>query len=201
MLVQPPQTSGRCSWAGTDPLYVAYHDQEWGRPIHDDTHLFERLCLEGFQAGLSWLTILRKRPAFREAFAGFDIATVAGFDDRDVARLLANPAIVRNQAKIEATISNARAALEVAADEGSLAGLIWSFQPAPRPAPRSPKDIPAQTPESRALARALKRRGFRFVGPTSVYACMQAAGLVNDHLESCPVRDLSGSAAYERRRA
>jgi DNA-3-methyladenine glycosylase I len=187
--VQPPETSGRCWWAGTDPLYVAYHDEEWGQPVHDDTRLFEKLCLEGFQAGLSWLTILRKRPAFRVAFAGFDIPTVAHLDENDVRRLLADPGIVRNRAKIEATISNARAALDLVTREGSLSEFVWSFQPPPKPAPRIPEDIPSRTPESTALSKALKTQGFRFVGPTTVYACMQAVGLVNDHLEGCPARD------------
>jgi DNA-3-methyladenine glycosylase I len=191
VLKNPRFDDGRCWWAGTDPLYVRYHDEEWGRPVTDDTRLFEKLCLEGFQAGLSWLTILRKRPAFRAAFAGFDIAAVAGLDDNDVTRLLADPGIVRNRAKIEATITNARAALQLMISEGSLARFIWSFQPPPRPAPRSPENIPTQTPESKALSKALKARGFRFVGPTTVYACMQAVGMVNDHLESCPARSMS----------
>jgi DNA-3-methyladenine glycosylase I len=184
---------GRCWWAGTDPLSVRYHDEEWGRPVTDDTRLFEKLCLEGFQAGLSWLVILRKRPAFRAAFAGFDIATVARFDSGDIARLLTDPGIVRNRAKIEATIANARAALSLITHAGSLARFIWGFEPPPRSAPRSPEDIPTQTPESKALSKALKARGFRFVGPTTLYAFMQAVGVVNDHLERCPARDLGKS--------
>ncbi len=175
----------RCWWATSDPAYVAYHDHEWGRPVSDDRALFEKLCLEGFQAGLSWLTILRKRDRFRAAFAGFDPASVAAFGPDDEARLLADPGIVRNRTKIAATIGNARAALAIP----SLTELVWSFAPGPGPAPRSPADVPATTVESVALSRELKRLGFRFVGPTTVYAFMQAMGLVNDHLRDCLVRD------------
>ncbi|MGH8933225.1 MAG: DNA-3-methyladenine glycosylase I [Egibacteraceae bacterium] len=182
------QLGTRCWWSGTDPLYVAYHDEEWGRPVHDDQRLFEKLSLEGFQAGLSWLTILRKRPAFRAAFAGFDIEAVARFAEPEVTRLLADPGIVRNRAKIEATVRNARATLDLIAEAGSFASFVWSFQPPPKPAPRTPDDIPTSTLESKALAKALKSHGFRFVGPTTVYAFMQAMGLVNDHLEGCPAR-------------
>ena len=160
--------------------YIAYHDDEWGRPVHDDRALFEKLSLEAFQSGLSWLTILRKREAFRAAFAGFEIERVAAFGDDDVARLMADAGIVRNRAKIEATIANARAAAGL-----PLAELLWSFAPEPRPRPRTPADIPAATPESTALAKELKKRGFRFVGPTTAYAMMQACGLVDDHLEGC----------------
>ncbi|MGH8900239.1 MAG: DNA-3-methyladenine glycosylase I [Egibacteraceae bacterium] len=184
----PAPDDGRCWWATGDPLYITYHDEEWGRPVTDDNRLFEKLCLEGFQAGLSWLTILRKRAAFRTAFAGFDIEAVARFGDAEVARLLADPGIVRNRAKVEATIANARATLAVVEQAGSLAAFVWGFQPPPKAAPRTPEDVPAKTPDSAALARALKSRGFRFVGPTTVYAFMQAMGLVNDHLESCPAR-------------
>jgi len=184
----PASGSGRCWWVTSDPLYVAYHDNEWGRPVTDDNKLFEKLCLEGFQAGLSWLTILRKRPAFRAAFAGFDIEAVARFTDAEVTRLLTDPSIVRNRAKIEAAIVNARAALGVVEEAGSFAAFVWAFQPPPKPAPRGPEDIPASTPESTALSNALKSRGFRFVGPTTAYAFMQAMGLVNNHLESCPAR-------------
>jgi DNA-3-methyladenine glycosylase I len=174
----------RCWWAGDDPDYVAYHDTEWGQPVTDDRALFEKLCLEGFQAGLSWLTILRKRERFREVFAGFDPQVVAAYGPADVERLLGDPGIVRNRAKIEATIGNARAMLELE----SLGALVWSFAPQPGPAPRTPADIPAQTPESVALSKELKRRGFRFVGPTTCYAFMQAMGLVDDHLADCPAR-------------
>jgi DNA-3-methyladenine glycosylase I len=176
----------RCAWATATPDYEAYHDEEWGRPVRDAVGLFEHLCLEAFQSGLSWLTILRKRAAFRAAFAGFDIAAVARFGPDDVERLMADAAIVRNRAKIEAAIANARAAAEL----DDLPGLIWSFAPDPagRPPPRSFADVPAVTPESTALAKELKRRGFRFVGPTTAYALMQACGLVDDHLEGCWAR-------------
>jgi DNA-3-methyladenine glycosylase I len=165
---------------------VAYHDEEWGRPLLDDDGLFERLSLEAFQSGLSWLTILRKREAFRAAFADFRIEAVARFGERDVKRLLGDPGIVRNRAKIEATLANARAA---AALEPPLSELLWSFRPERERAPRSLDEVPAATPESRALATELKRRGFRFTGPTTAYATMQACGIVNDHLEGCAVRD------------
>jgi DNA-3-methyladenine glycosylase I len=165
---------------------VAYHDNEWGRPVRTDDGLYERLTLEAFQSGLSWLTILRKRPAFRAAFAGFEIEKVARFGEADVARLLADPGIVRNRAKIEAAIVNARAAADLPA---GLAALLWSFAPPPRPGrPRSFAEVPAVTPESRAMAKELKRRGFRFVGPTTAYALMQATGMVDDHLAGCHVR-------------
>ena len=173
---------GRCWWSASTPEYVAYHDEEWGRPVHDDRALFEKLCLEAFQSGLSWLTILRKREAFRAAFAGFEIERVAAFGPGDVERLMADAGIVRNRAKIDAAIANARAA---AALDVPLAELLWSFAPAARPRPASPEEIPAATPESKAMAKELKRRGFRFVGPTTAYALMQACGLVDDHLEGC----------------
>jgi DNA-3-methyladenine glycosylase I len=175
----------RCGWGAGTPDYVRYHDEEWGRPVRDADALYEKLCLEAFQSGLSWLTILRKREAFRAAFAGFEIAAVARFGPRDVERLMGDAGIVRNRAKIEAAIANARAAAEI----DDLSGLIWSFAPSPeRPAPRSFAEVPAITPESTALAKELKRRGFRFVGPTTAYALMQACGLVNDHLEGCCAR-------------
>jgi DNA-3-methyladenine glycosylase I len=179
----------RCWWGGSTPDYLAYHDEEWGRPVRDDRGLYERMVLEGFQSGLSWLTILRKRENFRAAFAGFDIETVAGFGERDVARLLADAGIVRHRGKIEAAIANAVAARAMHADGESLAELIWSYTPTGRRrAPRSVDDLPAITPESTALSKELKRRGFRFVGPTTAYATMQACGLVNDHLAGCWVR-------------
>ena len=178
---------GRCWWGASTPEYVAYHDEEWGRPVHDSRALFEKMCLEAFQSGLSWLTILRKRESFRAAFAGFEIERVAAFGEDDVARLMADAGIVRNRAKIEAAIANARAALDL-----DLSELLWSFAPEPRPRPRAPSDIPASTPESAAMAKELKRRGFRFVGPTTAYALMQACGLVDDHIEGCLVR--AGSA-------
>ena len=173
---------GRCWWAGSDPLYVAYHDEEWGRPLHGDDALFGLLTLEGFQAGLAWITILRKRDAFHAAFAGFRISAVAAFDEADVERLLSDSGIVRHRGKIEAAIGNARAALEL--PEG-LDALVWSYAPAPRPRPRARAGIPARTPESEALSKELRRHGFRFVGPTTVYAFMQSAGLVDDHLAGC----------------
>jgi DNA-3-methyladenine glycosylase I len=176
----------RCRWAGSDPDYLAYHDDEWGRPLRGDDALFEMLTLEGFQAGLSWLTILRKRPAFRSAFAGFRIAKVAAFDEHDVERLLGDAGIVRNRAKIEATIGNARAAQELGAN--GLTELLWSYAPPPRKRRlRSFGEMPAETPESKALSKELKRRGFRFVGPTIVYAFMQAVGMVDDHLAGCDI--------------
>jgi DNA-3-methyladenine glycosylase I len=179
----------RCWWGGSTPDYLAYHDEEWGRPVRDDRGLYERMVLEGFQSGLSWVTILRKRENFRAAFAGFDIETVAGFGERDVARLLADAGIVRHRGKIEAAIANAVAARAMHADGESLAELIWSYAPSGRRrAPRSLDDLPATTPESTALSKDLKRRGFRFVGPTTAYATMQACGLVNDHLAGCWVR-------------
>jgi DNA-3-methyladenine glycosylase I len=175
----------RCPWGTSAPDYIAYHDEEWGRPLHGDDALFERLCLEAFQSGLSWLTILRKRPAFRAAFADFSIPGVARFGDADVQRLLADAGIVRNRAKINAAIANARAA---DAMDGGLSELIWSHAPEPGPAPRALGDVPAVTPESTALAKALKKAGFVFVGPTTCYALMQACGLVDDHLADCHAR-------------
>jgi len=178
----------RCFGDG-DPLYAAYHDDEWGRPVRDERGLFERVSLEAFQSGLSWLTILRKREAFRAAFAGFDPDAVARFDAHDVARLLTDVGIVRNRAKVEATIANARATVALREAGRRLDELVWSFAPvAPRPVPARREDVPATTPESVALARELKRAGFRFVGATTAYAAMQACGLVNDHLAGCAVR-------------
>jgi len=176
----------RCAWGAQPAEYVAYHDLEWGRPVHDEVRLFEKLCLEGFQAGLSWLTILRKREEFRRAFAGFQPAKVAAFGEAEVARLLEDASIVRSRAKIEATIANGRAML--ALGETTLDELVWAHAPPPRPAPVSRSALPASTPEAVALAKELKRRGFRFVGATTVYALMQACGVVNDHLAGCFVR-------------
>jgi DNA-3-methyladenine glycosylase I len=179
----------RCPWGNSSPDYVTYHDDEWGRPIRTDQGLYERLVLEAFQSGLSWLTILRKRPAFRSAFADFDLAKVAAYDESDVERLLADAGIVRNRAKIEASIRNARAALELNESGGGLAELLWSFAPsADRPAPKTLADVPPTSPESKAMAKQLKKLGFAFVGPTTAYALMQAAGLVNDHLADCVAR-------------
>jgi DNA-3-methyladenine glycosylase I len=175
----------RCWWGDSTLEYRDYHDREWGFPVADDVRLFEKLSLEGFQSGLSWLTILRKREAFRRAFAGFDFAVVAGFDARDVARLLGDASIVRHRGKIEAVINNARRAVELVSEFGSLAGFVWRFEPDPRAGGLRRDAIEAHTEESRGLARELKRRGWKFVGPTTVYAFMQAMGLVNDHLEGC----------------
>ena len=173
----------RCAWANSAPEYIAYHDEEWGTPLHGDDALFERLCLEAFQSGLSWITILRKRPAFREAFAGFAIDAVAAFTADDEARLMADAGIVRNRAKIAAAIRNARAAQGL--PEG-LSALLWGFAPtAARPRPATTDDVPATSPESVAMARDLKRRGFVFVGPTTAYALMQATGMVDDHVADC----------------
>jgi DNA-3-methyladenine glycosylase I len=184
--VPGPDGRLRCPWGLSAPEYVAYHDEEWGRPVRGDRVIFERLCLEAFQSGLSWLTILRKRENFRAAFAGFDIAAVAGFGPDDVARLLADAGIVRNRAKINAAITNARAAIEL---EGGLSDLVWSYaETESRPAPRTLADLPGQTPVSKALAKDLRQRGFVFTGPVTVYATMQACGLVNDHLADCFAR-------------
>lgn len=186
--VAGPDGRLRCPWGLSAPEYIAYHDDEWGRPVHGDQAIFERLCLEAFQSGLSWLVILRKRENFRKAFAGFDIPAVAAFTDEDVARLLADAGIVRNRAKINAAINNARAALDI--KEG-LSELFWSYKETePRPAPKRLTDRQAQTPQSQALAKSLRKRGFVFTGPVTVYAAMQACGLVNDHLEACFARHL-----------
>lgn len=184
VLTEGDDGRARCAWSGSDPEYQRYHDEEWGRPQHDPRALYEKLCLEGFQAGLSWITILRRRPAFREVFLGFDPEKVAAMTEADVQRLLGDARIIRHRGKIEATISNARAvlALDVPLEE-----LMWSFAPSPRAGarPRSWGDIPAVTPESTALSKELRRRGFRFVGPTTMYALMQATGMVDDHVEGC----------------
>ena len=177
------QERQRCAWATSTPEYVAYHDEEWGTPLRGDDALFERLCLEAFQSGLSWITILRKRPAFRAAFAGFAVDAVAEFTDDDEERLMADAAIVRNRAKIRAAIRNARAAQQV---PGGLSELLWSFAPTgPRPRPATLDEVPATSSESVAMARELKRRGFAFVGPTTAYALMQATGMVDDHVAGC----------------
>jgi DNA-3-methyladenine glycosylase I len=178
----------RCFGDG-DPLYAAYHDEEWGAPVTDERGLFERVSLEAFQSGLSWLTILRKREAFRAAFAGFEPDAVARFGARDVTRLLADAAIVRNRAKIEATIANARATVDLRDAGTPLQELVWAHRPKPRAAPKRFADIPTHVPEAVALAKALKKAGYRFVGPTTVYAAMEACGLVNDHVATCPARE------------
>ncbi len=185
----------RC-WDTSDPLYLAYHDEEWGRPVTEEHLLLERLCLEGFQSGLSWLTILRKRERFRTVFERFEPEAVARFGPDDVERLMADAGIVRNRGKIEATIANARATVALHGAGETLHELLWSFEPAEQaPAPEELAGMPATTPESKALARELRRRGFRFVGPTTAYALMQATGIVNDHLARCWVR---GAVEAER---
>ena len=181
-LVAGPDGRLRCAWGVSTPDYVSYHDTEWGQPVRTDDGLYERMTLEAFQSGLSWLTILRKRPAFRTAFGNFKIKKVGGFGDADVARLMADVGIVRNRAKIDAAIANARAALEL---PDGLAALLWSFEPEPRPRPKTFADVPPSTPESTAMAKALRKLGFRFVGPTTAYALMQATGMVDDHLADC----------------
>ncbi|MGV9414702.1 DNA-3-methyladenine glycosylase I [Nocardia sp. NPDC003693] len=184
MTAASPATDGRirCGWSESSELYRDYHDTEWGRPLHGDDALFERVCLEAFQSGLAWITILRKRPAFRAAFDGFVMERVAAFGPADVERLMTDPGIVRNRAKIDASIHNARVALEL---PDGLEKLLWSFAPDPRPRPATLADVPAITPESAALAKELKRRGFKFVGPTTAYALMQATGMVDDHIADC----------------
>jgi DNA-3-methyladenine glycosylase I len=186
-----PDGAPRCPWALSTQDYIAYHDEEWGRPVHGDDALYERLCLEAFQSGLSWITILRRREGFRSAFADFKIASVAVFTEADRERLLGDPGIIRNRAKIEATVANARELSTWA--PGELDELIWSHAPDPdgRPVPRTLADVPAVTPESTALSKALKKRGIRFVGPTTAYALMQACGLVDDHLETCVARSVA----------
>ncbi|MGF1605683.1 MAG: DNA-3-methyladenine glycosylase I [Rhodothalassiaceae bacterium] len=189
-LVTGEDGKARCAWGARPAIYRAYHDREWGRPVTDDIRLFEKLSLEGFQAGLSWLTILNKRENFRAAFDGFDFHRIARYRPDDVTRLLADPGIIRHRGKIEAVINNARCALDVIAEAGSLAGFIWQYRPEPRPAPLSSDQLRqiSQSPGSVALAKALKARGWRFVGPTTVYAFFQAMGLVNDHGAGCWVQ-------------
>jgi DNA-3-methyladenine glycosylase I len=187
-----PDGVPRCSWHFAMPDHPDYHDQEWGRPVGDDQRLFEKICLEGFQSGLSWLTILRKREAFRDAFADFEIDRVAGFTEGDVDHLLGNPGIIRNRAKIQSTINNARRARELIRDAGSLGGWLWAFEPGPEERP-AVMDLAywranPTSPASIRLSKALKQRGWTFVGPTTIYALMQAMGLVNDHLEGCACR-------------
>jgi DNA-3-methyladenine glycosylase I len=187
-LAEGPDGKPRCRWGVSAPDYVAYHDEEWGRPVTDDRGIYERLTLEAFQSGLSWLTILRKRENFRAAFDAFDFERVARYRDRDVRRLLGDAGIVRNRAKIEAAIANAAATRDLVAKGESLAAIAWGHRPERERAPSPTGELPATTPESKALAKELKRRGFRFVGPTTAYAAMQACGLVNDHVAGCWVR-------------
>lgn len=183
-VVLGPDGVARCPWGAATPEYSAYHDEEWGRPVHGERALFERITLEAFQSGLAWITILRKRDSFRSAFGGFDAEVVAAYDDSDRARLMADAGIVRNRAKIEATLRNARAVLDLRA-AGGLDALVWSHAPDRHPAPRTTADLRASSPESVALAASLKRAGLSFVGPTTMYAAMQACGLVDDHLLGC----------------
>jgi DNA-3-methyladenine glycosylase I len=184
-----PDGNTRCWWCGDDPLYVAYHDDEWGKPVHDDRRLYEKICLEGFQSGLSWLTILRKRENFRRAFADFTIERVASFTERDVTSLLGDAGIVRHRGKIESTINNARRCIELIDDVGSLDSFVWQFASSEQEGDRStPPGIPSQTPSSLRLSKELKRRGWTFVGPTTMYAFMQSVGVVNDHLVGCSSR-------------
>lgn len=189
----------RCAWGASTPEYQAYHDDEWGRPVGEDDRVFEKLCLEGFQSGLSWLTILRKRQSFRRAFAAFDPAIVAEYGDAEVAELLSDAGIVRHRGKILATIGNARATIRLSEEGISLAALLWKHEPEHREAPKSMSDIPASTPQSTALSAQLRKRGFRFVGPTTVYAAMQSLGVTNDHLSNCSIRSvaLSERAAFK----
>jgi DNA-3-methyladenine glycosylase I len=201
----------RCSWGNSAPEYHAYHDTEWGFPVADDVRLFEKLSLEGFQSGLSWLTILRKREGFRKAFKGFDCDKVARFGTKDVERLLGDASIIRHRGKIEAVINNAQRMIELREVEGSLAAYVWRFEPARRRSPRNGAGVPALTPESQAMAKDLKKRGWKFVGPTTAYAFMQAMGLVNDHIAGCAVKPRAcdtraaftppGAAAVDRARA
>ena len=179
----------RCGWAGTDPENVRYHDEEWGRPTTDDARLYEKLCLEGFQSGLSWITILKKRPQFRKQFKNFDARKVAKMTEADVERLLLDAGIVRHRGKIVSTINNAQRTLEIQKEFGSLAAYIWQFEPAPVAAPKGSNMLPAQTEASIALSKDLRKRGFSFVGPTTCYAFMQAMGLVNDHYAHCDCRE------------
>jgi DNA-3-methyladenine glycosylase I len=179
----------RCSWGASTPEYETYHDTEWGRPVRTDDGLFERMTLEAFQSGLAWITILRKREAFRRAFDGFVIGKVAAFGEADAARLMADPGIVRNRMKVDAALHNARVAADL---PGGLAALLWSFAPQRRPRPASGAEVPALTPESTAMAKDLKKRGFKFVGPTTAYALMQATGMVDDHIEGCCVPPAEG---------
>jgi DNA-3-methyladenine glycosylase I len=190
-LVMGPDGRARCWWCGADPQYIAYHDDEWGRPVHDDTRLFEKLCLEGFQAGLAWITILRKRDAFREVFHGFDPVRVAAMNEPDVSRLLTDARIVRHRGKIDAVIANAGCLLDFQQAHGSFSDHVWSFAPNAHRRPARPEDVPASTTASMALSRDLRSRGWRYVGPTTAYAFMQSMGLVDDHLQGCQVAPAS----------
>lgn len=178
----------RCSWCVADPVYIAYHDNEWGKTVTDDRQLFEKICLEGFQCGLSWLTILKRRERFREAFADFDFETLAKWSSTEIDRLVQNEAIIRHRGKIEATIHNASMAIEMRTAEGSLAEFFWQFKPFDPPIPETFVEVPSMTPDSKRMSEELKARGWKFVGPTTCYAFMQAMGMVNDHLQGCDWR-------------
>ncbi len=190
-LITGNDNKARCFWCGDDPIYMNYHDKEWGRPVYDDTRLFEKICLEGFQSGLSWITILRKRENFREAFNGFDFTKVANYDNVYIDKLLNNDGIIRHRGKIEATINNAQRAIDLAEEKGSLSNYFWSFKPKKSTAqPESAAQIQSKTEESIALSKDLKKRGWKFIGPTTTYAFMQAMGMVNDHIKGCHVQPL-----------
>ena len=188
-IATPEDVRPRCSWAGTDPLYIHYHDGEWGRPVASDTRLFEKICLEGFQSGLAWITILRKRENFRAAFAGFEIERVAAMDETDIERLMADAGIVRHRGKIASTINNARRAQELQRAFGSLAAYFWQFAPPVMPGPDTAGAIPPMSELSKTISKDLRKRGWSFVGPTTVYAFMQAMGMVNDHVRDCWCHD------------
>ncbi len=187
-LIKGNDGKNRCWWCGDDPLYMHYHDTEWGKPVHDDTRLFEKICLEGFQAGLSWITILRKRDNFRAAFDGFDYHKIRTYSESDINRLLNDAGIIRHRGKIEATINNAGCAVEMEAEFGSLGAYFWTFKPKVDNVLQSREDAVSETPESRSLSKDLKKRGWKFVGPTTCYAFMQAMGMVNDHIDGCNFR-------------
>ncbi len=186
-IIQGRDKQQRCWWCGDDPLYIRYHDEEWGRPMHDDRTLFEKICLEGFQAGLSWITILRKRENFRQAFDNFDINKVSEYDETDIQRLLSNKGIIRHRGKIEATINNAKCAIKLTDQNSSLSKFIWCYKPSQHIAPNNRDEVQSKSPESEALSKDLKKMGWKFVGPTTMYALMQAMGMVNDHLPTCHI--------------
>jgi len=200
--MQENNALARCRWPGEDDQYIRYHDEEWGHPVVDDTRLFEKICLEGFQSGLSWLTILRKRENFRAAFEGFEIAKVADFTDADIERLVQDKGIIRHRGKIRSTVNNAKRALELKAEFGSLAAYFWAYEPGnnERPAVVTHEAIPASTPTSTAISKDLKKRGWSFVGPTTCYAFMQAMGMVNDHIEGCFCRERVDAARIALKR-
>ena len=190
----------RCWWCGDDPQYIQYHDREWGMPVNDDQRLFEKICLEGFQSGLSWITVLRKREAFRKAFSNFEIEKVARFTQKKVERLVTNAAIIRHRGKIESTINNAQKAIELIETQGSLAEFFWQFEPKKHPTIKTKADIPAKTDESTAMSKSLKKMGWSFVGPTTAYAFVQSMGIVNDHVQGCKYHKICKTARKEFKR-